>query len=68
MTREDAKIIFNNVSELAVFADDFADGIEKALGDVLEGGSGEDCVGKLFLQKVRALVPYMFLPSSELAR
>ena len=29
MTREDAKIIFNNVSELAVFADDFADGIEK---------------------------------------
>ncbi|KAI0752811.1 hypothetical protein C8Q80DRAFT_1096780 [Daedaleopsis nitida] len=52
MTRDDAKIIFNNVTELALFADDFAADLEKALGDVLEGGTGDDWVGKLILQKV----------------
>ena len=63
MTREDTKIIFNNVSELAVFSDEFADLLEEALGDVLEGGTGHDCVGKLFLQIVRvfpSLPPWCF--------
>ncbi|KAI0800196.1 hypothetical protein C8Q74DRAFT_1313919 [Fomes fomentarius] len=55
MTREDSKIIFNNVSELAVFADELSADLEKALGDVLEGGTGEDWVGKLFLQKITKL-------------
>ena len=66
MTREDTKIIFNNVSELAVFADEFTDLLEEALGDVLEGGTGHDCVGKLFLQVVRV---FPSIPvASELAR
>ncbi len=60
MTREDSKIIFNNVSELAVFADELSADLEKALGDVLEGGTGEDWVGKLFLQKVRFLIPISY--------
>ncbi|KAI0701003.1 hypothetical protein C8T65DRAFT_579908 [Cerioporus squamosus] len=57
MTREDAKIIFNNVSELAVFADEFSELLEQALGDVLEGGTGDDYVGKLFLQIIPTMEP-----------
>ncbi|RPD57836.1 hypothetical protein L227DRAFT_577532 [Lentinus tigrinus ALCF2SS1-6] len=57
MTREDTKIIFNNVSELAVFADEFAELLEEALGDVLDGGTGPDCVGQLFLQIIPTLEP-----------
>lgn len=52
MTREDIRIIFNNVAELAVFSDKFTEQIEEALGSVLEGGSGEDHVGALFLESV----------------
>ncbi|RPD52469.1 hypothetical protein L227DRAFT_617790 [Lentinus tigrinus ALCF2SS1-6] len=57
MTREDAKIIFNNVIELAVFADELSDLLEAALGDVLEGGTGPDCVGALFLQIIPSPEP-----------
>lgn len=53
MTREDARTIFNNVAELAVFADEFSEALEEALGNVLEGGKGEDYVGRLFLSVVR---------------
>lgn len=52
MTREDAKIIFNNVTEIAVFSDRFTSRLEEALGDVLDGGHGEDHVGALFLEVV----------------
>ena len=52
MTREDIRIIFNNVADLAMFSDSFTEQIEEALGSVLEGGSGEDHVGALFLETV----------------
>ncbi|KAF8171877.1 hypothetical protein BJ912DRAFT_860280 [Pholiota molesta] len=50
MTPEDAKIIFSNVSELAMFSDMFTEELELALGDVVEGGRGDDFVGALFLR------------------
>ncbi len=50
MTADDAKIIFSNVSELAIFADLFTEELDLALGDVVEGGQGEDYVGALFLR------------------
>lgn len=52
MTKEDAKIIFNNVADLALFSDLFTERLEEALGSVLEGGSGKDRVGALFLEMV----------------
>lgn len=53
MTKEDVRIIFTNVAEIAVFSDSFTEKLEEALGGVLEGGSGEDRVGALFLETVR---------------
>ncbi|CDO76744.1 hypothetical protein BN946_scf184813.g14 [Trametes cinnabarina] len=57
MSSEDVKIIFTNVEELAFFADSFTEALEDALGDVLEGGSGQDRVGKLFLETIPRLEP-----------
>jgi hypothetical protein len=53
MTAEDIKVIFSNIAELAVFADMFTEELELALGNVVEGGQGEDFVGRLFLRIVR---------------
>jgi len=53
MTKEDAKIIFNNIADLAIFSDLFTERLEDALGSVLDGGTGEDRVGALFLEIVR---------------
>lgn len=52
MTEKDTKIIFMNVADIAMFADIFSERLEEALGSVLEGGSGEDHVGALFLEMV----------------
>jgi dynamin-binding protein len=52
MTREDVKTIFSNIAELAMFADEFTDRLEEALGCVVEEGQREDHVGELFLQIV----------------
>ena len=52
MTREDTKLIFSNVAELAMFSDMFVERLEQALGSVLEGGVGFDHVGSLFLEVV----------------
>jgi hypothetical protein len=52
MTREDIKIIFNNVADLALFSDFFTDRLEDALGSILDGGVGQDYVGALFLEMV----------------
>ena len=57
MTKEDAKIIFSNVPELARFSEEFARELESALGELVEGGEGEDYVGRLFLRAVRASLP-----------
>ena len=57
MSPEDVRIIFNNVADLAKFSDDFTDKLEGALGSVLEGGTGEDHVGELFLEIVCELHP-----------
>ena len=56
MTPEDVKIIFNNIPRLATFADSLTERLEEALGDAIEGGLGEDFVGKLFLDKVSDVV------------
>jgi hypothetical protein len=53
MTREDTKIIFSNIAELALFSDMFVERLEQALGSVLDGGVGDDFVGALFLEIVR---------------
>ena len=55
MTREDVRIIFGNISDLAEFADDFITRLELALGSVLPNGEGEDAVGALFIETVRYL-------------
>lgn len=52
MTLEASKRIFLNIDEIAVFADRFADRLEKALGDILPDGEGNDRVGELFLEVV----------------
>ena len=52
MTREDVRIIFGNISDLAEFADDFTTRLELALGSVLPDGEGEDAVGALFMETV----------------
>ncbi|KIK60802.1 hypothetical protein GYMLUDRAFT_59226 [Collybiopsis luxurians FD-317 M1] len=59
MTTEDAKIIFNNIADLALFSDTFCDKLQDALGAVLEGGTGDDYVGALFRQTIPSMVrPY----------
>ncbi|EPQ55477.1 hypothetical protein GLOTRDRAFT_138986 [Gloeophyllum trabeum ATCC 11539] len=57
MTRDDVKTIFGNIVELAEFSDAFCERLEVALGEVLEGGEGEDRVGKLFLDIIPLLEP-----------
>jgi hypothetical protein len=57
MSREDTRLIFSNVPELALFADMFTEQLEDALGAVVEGGNGQDRVGKLFLDIVRDTFP-----------
>ncbi|TBU38046.1 hypothetical protein BD309DRAFT_972704 [Dichomitus squalens] len=57
MTKEDVKIVFSNVSELARFSEDFARELEWALGELVEGGEGDDYVGKLFLRVIPQLEP-----------
>ncbi|KIM76643.1 hypothetical protein PILCRDRAFT_77630 [Piloderma croceum F 1598] len=57
MTREDTKIIFSNVAELALFSDLFVERLEEALGSVLDGGIGDDHVGALFVEIIPAMEP-----------
>lgn len=53
MTKEDTKIIFGNIEELAVFSEVFCDKLEEALAGVLDpNGNGNDNVGELFLSMV----------------
>ncbi|KAJ2918527.1 hypothetical protein MD484_g1862, partial [Candolleomyces efflorescens] len=60
MSQEDAKTIFTNIAELAVFSDGFCDHLELALGSLVDGGVGEDCVGELFLHIIPELEkPYL---------
>lgn len=54
MTKEDARAIFSNIAELAMFADFFSEELERALGRIVEGGEGEDYVGQVFIDVVRA--------------
>ncbi|KAI9465375.1 hypothetical protein BJY52DRAFT_1388898 [Lactarius psammicola] len=61
MTREDARIIFGNISDLAEFADDFVARLEIALGSVVPNGEGEDCVGALFIDTIPHMEPQYML-------
>lgn len=71
MTPEDARMIFRNIAELAVFADSFCDCLEEALGSTFEGGQGEGHVGNLFLEKIpemeRVFTHYIIRHSVALA-
>ncbi|EAU91189.2 hypothetical protein CC1G_06824 [Coprinopsis cinerea okayama7 len=61
MTQDDARIIFSNISELALFSDMFSEELEIALGALVEGGTGEDRVGELFLRIIPELErPYQY--------
>lgn len=64
MTRDDVRIIFSNIGDLAMFSDHFVDRLEEALGGALDGGSGEDRVGALFLEIVSTHAPHH--PASHL--
>lgn len=55
MSRDDARIIFGNITDLAMFSENFSERLQEALGDVLEDGKGDDYVGALFLEMVRQL-------------
>ncbi|KAG9312331.1 hypothetical protein JVU11DRAFT_7647 [Chiua virens] len=57
MTRDDVRIIFSNIGDLARFSDQFVDRLEEALGGALDGGNGEDRVGALFLEIISSLEP-----------
>ncbi|KAA1476965.1 hypothetical protein DENSPDRAFT_785820 [Dentipellis sp. KUC8613] len=57
MSREDTRLIFSNVSELALFSDAFSERLEDALGCVLEGGKGDDYVGAVFLEQIPHMEP-----------
>lgn len=59
MSKEDARIIFNNISDLALFADVFTGRLEDALGSVLEGGHGQDRAGALFLEMVSVSLNFL---------
>jgi dynamin-binding protein len=56
MSPEDIKVIFSNISELAVFSDTFCEQIEGALGSIIDGGQGDDRIGALFLEVVSKCV------------
>lgn len=62
MTPDDVKLIFGNITEIAIFSDLFCQALEEALGDLLQGGKGDDHVGALFLSIVR-VVFYIFIHS-----
>ncbi|PIL33688.1 hypothetical protein GSI_04312 [Ganoderma sinense ZZ0214-1] len=57
MTPEDVKIVFGNIEKLAAFSEEFARQLEPALGEVVEGGEGEDYVGRLFLDFIPQMEP-----------
>ncbi|KAF8262505.1 hypothetical protein EI94DRAFT_1601834 [Lactarius quietus] len=61
MTREDAQIIFGNISDLAEFADNFVTRLEIALGSALDHGEGEDAVGALFIDMIPHIEPQYML-------
>lgn len=53
MSREDTRIIFGNVDEVAVIANTFVNRLEEALGSLMDEEKGDDYVGALFLEVVR---------------
>jgi hypothetical protein len=68
MTRDDARIIFSNLPELAEFSDEFVLRLETALGSVLPSGEGEDRVGALFIEMVRQSIVTAFFRGLTLSR
>lgn len=53
MTKEDIRIIFGNITDLATFSESFAEHLQGALGEIFEEGKGDDRIGALFLKMVR---------------
>lgn len=59
MMREDAKIIFGNIPELALFSSTLVERLEVAVGSALEGETGDDHVGALLLEIVGGIIPLL---------
>ncbi|KAF8515335.1 hypothetical protein BU17DRAFT_51746 [Hysterangium stoloniferum] len=58
MTKDDTRIIFGNVEELAVFAEVFCNKLEEALHGVLDpNGDGQDHVADVFISIIPHLKP-----------
>lgn len=54
MTKEDVKIVFGNIEDLAVFSESFCDKIEVALKGVLDHeGDGQETIADTFISIVR---------------
>ena len=64
MTKEDIRIIIGNIGDLALFSNMLCEGLEGALGDVLEDGEGDDRVGAFFLEMVHRYRFLTFYPYS----
>ncbi|KIJ51253.1 hypothetical protein M422DRAFT_776540 [Sphaerobolus stellatus SS14] len=59
MTKDDARIIFSNIEDIAVFSETFCDKLEEAMQGVLDSdGDGKDTVADVFI----SLIPYMTPP------
>lgn len=56
MTKEDVRVIFGNITDLAAFSDFFSERLQDALGGVLEDSKGDDWVGALFLEMVLQII------------
>lgn len=53
MTAEEIRVVFSNISDLAVFSDNLSELLQEALGSVVDGyDDGDDHVGALFLRIV----------------
>ncbi|EPQ55415.1 DH domain-containing protein [Gloeophyllum trabeum ATCC 11539] len=57
MTPHDVRRIFGNIVELAELSDTLCDRLEPALGNMLEDGGADSCVGQVFLDLIPSLEP-----------
>lgn len=52
ITRDDIKLIFGNITEIATFSESLCEALEMNLGDLLNSGQSEANVGALLLSIV----------------
>ncbi|CAE6442259.1 unnamed protein product [Rhizoctonia solani] len=57
MSAQDVKIVFGNIEEITVFADELSERLEVALGRVVPSGTSDDRVGELFCDLAPRMTP-----------